>query len=704
MSDEVETDLVAAIAADPDAIAPRLVYGDYLEAKADPRGELIAVQVALLAKPDDLPLHAREKELASALTARLLEGTPLDASLIVRWHLGFVDALALDVRTIRTLRTTHRAWFAQPAFACVRDIAIESKYARNLRFIRHLGLAPTLRRLRFGDVREPMPEPTLVALASRLPQVTALHLRCATVPDLAPLRPLALRELHLQVETLDDAAIARIAAEPRPLDTFGLEARTLQPDVHGVLSTLYNGAHLPSVKHFLVGGAIPVTLVIEALAAHGRAATVTSVTGNFYRATHDALVAVERHRALLAHIRFEPALGESDYYDVEGLTAVGTFLNYRLERPAEAIAYYERALQRKPEHTVARQQLATALRKVRRLDESLVAYDVLIAQTKKPTAMMFNGRHYTLCELGRRADAIADLERAVALEPSYADAWNNLGVELQYTGHVDRAFAAFRRCLELSPQHNFALRNEGDLLLELGRADEALRVYERLRAEKGDSPALAAVIAHARLETGDAAGARTILDARLADPAQARDPRLYVMRALALRALGDRAAARADLDALAHTTDNAAWYAVTLFVRALDDRALWRQAVPDDARVPRAIADAVLAHAPRERPAHAKALGDPTVDDQIDCAELALMSALLAGDRGLAVLRAQAAATLYAEQGPHYARKWWPTLATVAAFARRELDDEARALLQIVMRALRGRHRLADVIGLASSR
>ena len=35
----VETDLLAAIAAEPDAIEPRLIYGDWLQARNDPRGE-----------------------------------------------------------------------------------------------------------------------------------------------------------------------------------------------------------------------------------------------------------------------------------------------------------------------------------------------------------------------------------------------------------------------------------------------------------------------------------------------------------------------------------------------------------------------------------------------------------------------------------------------------------------------------------------
>ena len=87
-------------------------------------------------------------------------------------------------------------------------------------------------------------------------------------------------------------------------------------------------------------------------------------------------------------------------------------------------------------------------------------------------------------------------------------------------------------------------------------------------------------------------------------------------------------------------------------------------------------------------------------DDQLDCAELAVGAALLAQDRDLAVARAHAAAALYAEQGPRYFRKWWQMLATVMVVANRALDDDARGLLTLVLRAVRGRARIADVMAL----
>ena len=57
-----EKALVDAIIANPDDDAPRLVYADWLTERGDPRGEFIAVQIALAKHPTD-DLRAREAEL-----------------------------------------------------------------------------------------------------------------------------------------------------------------------------------------------------------------------------------------------------------------------------------------------------------------------------------------------------------------------------------------------------------------------------------------------------------------------------------------------------------------------------------------------------------------------------------------------------------------------------------------------------------------
>jgi uncharacterized protein (TIGR02996 family) len=90
-------DLVAAVFADPDSDAPRLVYGDYLLERSDPRGELIQLQLQRHASGE--PATQREHDLmrkhVQSWTEPLWPG--LDASSI-RFVRGFLH-------TCRTLES-----------------------------------------------------------------------------------------------------------------------------------------------------------------------------------------------------------------------------------------------------------------------------------------------------------------------------------------------------------------------------------------------------------------------------------------------------------------------------------------------------------------------------------------------------------------------------------------------------------------------
>jgi tetratricopeptide (TPR) repeat protein len=51
-----------------------------------------------------------------------------------------------------------------------------------------------------------------------------------------------------------------------------------------------------------------------------------------------------------------------------------------------------------------------------------------------------------LClQQGRYADAIAAYQKAVKVDPGFAEAWNNLAIAYQDMGQDDKALAAFRR-------------------------------------------------------------------------------------------------------------------------------------------------------------------------------------------------------------------------------------------------------------------
>ncbi len=62
-------------------------------------------------------------------------------------------------------------------------------------------------------------------------------------------------------------------------------------------------------------------------------------------------------------------------------------------------------------------------------------------------------------------EAIYRWERAVELDPSYAEAFNNLGVAYEHEGDLDKARQAYEKALKLSPseatiRQNFELFKE----------------------------------------------------------------------------------------------------------------------------------------------------------------------------------------------------------------------------------------------------
>lgn len=78
-----------------------------------------------------------------------------------------------------------------------------------------------------------------------------------------------------------------------------------------------------------------------------------------------------------------------------------------------------------------------------------------------------------LLALGRKPEAAERLRQTVELKPSFAEAWNNLGVVLSELKDPEGALAAFAHALEADPAYGDAHYNRADLLEQLGRMAEA---------------------------------------------------------------------------------------------------------------------------------------------------------------------------------------------------------------------------------------
>jgi hypothetical protein len=154
-----------------------------------------------------------------------------------------------------------------------------------------------------------------------------------------------------------------------------------------------------------------------------------------------------------------------------------------------------------------------------------------------------------------------------------------------------------RLALEQTPSAGSHLRL-ADALLAAGQAEASLAHYAQARqGVQADEPEIAVRHAQALLESGDAAGARELLDALIQRRPDFRSARGHLVYARAVAASGDRAKAREEFEA------------VIQGFAGLEARARYAEALLDWAELSEAasLAEESLSSAQR-MPAHAREL------------------------------------------------------------------------------------------------
>lgn len=86
----------------------------------------------------------------------------------------------------------------------------------------------------------------------------------------------------------------------------------------------------------------------------------------------------------------------------------------------------------------------------------------------------------------RYSEAIAEFERAVAIDPSFSPPYNLLGYSYRFLDQPDKAEAAFKKYIELIPDDPNPYDSYAELLLKLGRYDESIALYRKALAHDAD--------------------------------------------------------------------------------------------------------------------------------------------------------------------------------------------------------------------------
>jgi TolB-like protein/lipoprotein NlpI len=197
----------------------------------------------------------------------------------------------------------------------------------------------------------------------------------------------------------------------------------------------------------------------------------------------------------------------------------------------------EKALQLDSMLGEAHASLANVLFRYFKLAESTREFERSIELNPNyPTAHQWYGR-LMLLMLGQFDRAIAEVKRAVELDPVSPIIHADLGTIYTFARRYDEAIEQFRHTLELDPQFYWGHRQLG-LALELkGSTVEAIAEYQKA-LQLSDDPRVLAFIGHAEASTGRQNEARAIL-AKLTEMAKTRYVSGYSFAAIHL-ALGEK--------------------------------------------------------------------------------------------------------------------------------------------------------------------
>jgi tetratricopeptide (TPR) repeat protein len=89
---------------------------------------------------------------------------------------------------------------------------------------------------------------------------------------------------------------------------------------------------------------------------------------------------------------------------------------------------------------------------------------------------------------GDDKESLKQLNGALAIDPGYPDALNNIGVLYRRRGDLSAAMGFFRRSVESDPDYYPAWFNLGGCLLAFGRFDEALAANRRAQEQRPEDP------------------------------------------------------------------------------------------------------------------------------------------------------------------------------------------------------------------------
>ncbi len=157
----------------------------------------------------------------------------------------------------------------------------------------------------------------------------------------------------------------------------------------------------------------------------------------------------------------------------------------------ESIDYLKKGVELIPDYNDAWYHLGIAYKEKEDAKSAIYAFEQ--ARSWKPfdEAGKFTSAGIAYGMAGMYDKAIPDLKKAVELDPTSADYYNNLGLYLSEAGKHDEAMQAFERALQLNDRFDKVFYNRGNAWAKIGQYRNAIPDYKKaLELHPGYSDAL----------------------------------------------------------------------------------------------------------------------------------------------------------------------------------------------------------------------
>ncbi len=151
---------------------------------------------------------------------------------------------------------------------------------------------------------------------------------------------------------------------------------------------------------------------------------------------------------------------------------IGTFLRNRVWQ--DPLTLWSDVVLKSSHNHRAYYNLGNALQVRGRLDDALSHYEKAI-ELKPNFSVAHDNLGLILMKKGRLSDASEHMEKAVRIKPRDADIQNNFGQLLLKQGHLEEASSYFHQAIKLKPDYAKAQNNLGITLAQQGKLKDALK-------------------------------------------------------------------------------------------------------------------------------------------------------------------------------------------------------------------------------------